>query len=37
MAIIIEVTQEADGGFHAQRLTESIFTQADPRAHAIYS
>ena len=27
--IIFEVTQEADGGFCAECLTESIFTQAD--------
>ena len=27
--IIFEVTQEADGGFAAECLTESIFTQAD--------
>lgn len=27
--IIFEVTQEADGGFVAVCLTESIFTQAD--------
>jgi len=27
--IIFEVTQEADGGFVAECLTESIFTQAD--------
>lgn len=26
---IFEVTQEADGGFVAECLTESIFTQAD--------
>ncbi len=27
--LIFEVTQEADGGFTAECLTESIFTQAD--------
>ena len=27
--IVFEVTQEADGGFTAECLTESIFTQAD--------
>jgi len=27
--VIFEVTQEADGGFVAQCLTEAIFTQAD--------
>ncbi len=27
--ILFEVTQEADGGFTAECLTESIFTQAD--------
>ena len=27
--IIFEITQEADGGFVAECLTESIFTQAD--------
>ena len=27
--IIFEVTQEGDGGFCAECLTESIFTQAD--------
>jgi len=27
--IIFEVTQEADGGFVAECLTESVFTQAD--------
>jgi len=27
--IIFEITQEADGGFAAECLTESIFTQAD--------
>jgi hypothetical protein len=27
--IIFEVTQDADGGFSAECLTESIFTQAD--------
>ncbi|HLY59544.1 MAG TPA: 2-phospho-L-lactate guanylyltransferase [Terriglobia bacterium] len=27
--IIFEVTQEADGGFVAECLTESIFTQAE--------
>ena len=27
--LIFEVTQEADGGFVAECLTESIFTQAD--------
>ena len=27
--IIFEVTQEADGGYVAECLTESIFTQAD--------
>jgi predicted RNase H-like HicB family nuclease len=27
--IVFEVTQEADGGFVAESLTESIFTQAD--------
>jgi predicted RNase H-like HicB family nuclease len=27
--IVFEVTQEADGGFCAECLTESIFTQAD--------
>lgn len=27
--IVFEVTQEADGGFVAECLTESIFTQAD--------
>jgi len=27
--IVFEVTQEADGGFAAECLTESIFTQAD--------
>ncbi|MFA6107971.1 MAG: 2-phospho-L-lactate guanylyltransferase [Candidatus Latescibacterota bacterium] len=29
MEIIFEVTQEADGGFVAECLTETIFTQAD--------
>jgi predicted RNase H-like HicB family nuclease len=27
--IVFEVTQESDGGFVAECLTESIFTQAD--------
>jgi predicted RNase H-like HicB family nuclease len=27
--IVIEVTQEEDGGFIAEGLTENIFTQAD--------
>jgi len=27
--IIFEITQEADGGFCAECLTESIFTEAD--------
>ena len=27
--LVFEVTQEADGGFTAECLTESIFTQAD--------
>ena len=27
--LVFEVTQEADGGFAAECLTESIFTQAD--------
>jgi len=27
--LVFEVTQEADGGFVAECLTESIFTQAD--------
>ena len=27
--VIFEVTQETDGGFVAECLTESIFTQAD--------
>ena len=27
--IVFEVTQEADGGYCAECLTESIFTQAD--------
>jgi predicted RNase H-like HicB family nuclease len=27
--IVFEVTQEADGGFTAECLTESIFTQGD--------
>lgn len=27
--IVFEVTQEADGGFSAECLTESIFTQGD--------
>jgi predicted RNase H-like HicB family nuclease len=27
--IVFEVTQEADGGFFAECLTESIFTQGD--------
>lgn len=27
--VVFEVTQEADGGFVAECLTESIFTQAD--------
>jgi len=27
--IVFEITQEADGGFCAEYLTESIFTQAD--------
>lgn len=27
--IVFEVTQDADGGFSAECLTESIFTQAD--------
>jgi len=27
--IVFEITQEADGGFCAEGLTESIFTQAD--------
>ena len=27
--VIFEVTQEADGGFSAECLTESIFTQGD--------
>lgn len=27
--IVFEVTQESDGGFCAECLTESIFTQAD--------
>ncbi|HEV2492872.1 MAG TPA: 2-phospho-L-lactate guanylyltransferase [Terriglobia bacterium] len=27
--IVFEVTQEADGGFVAECLTESIYTQAD--------
>ena len=27
--IVFEVTQEADGGFVAECLTENIFTQAD--------
>ena len=27
--IIFEITQESDGGFVAECLTESIFTQAD--------
>ncbi|MGO8787366.1 MAG: type II toxin-antitoxin system HicB family antitoxin [Terriglobia bacterium] len=29
MSIIFEVTQESDGGFVAECLTEGIFTQAD--------
>lgn len=29
MEIIFEVTQEADGGFVAERLIEPMFTQAD--------
>ncbi|MBI4648871.1 MAG: 2-phospho-L-lactate guanylyltransferase [Bacteroidia bacterium] len=29
MELIFEITQEADGGFVAECLTESIFTQAD--------
>jgi len=29
--LIFEVTQEADGGFVAECLTEGIFTQADNR------
>ncbi len=28
--LVFEVTQEQDGGFAAECLTESIFTQADP-------
>ena len=28
-AIVFEITQEADGGFVAECLTEGIFTQAD--------
>lgn len=27
--IVFEITQEADGGFTAECLTEAIFTQAD--------
>ncbi len=27
--LVFEVTQEADGGFYAECLTESIFTQGD--------
>jgi predicted RNase H-like HicB family nuclease len=27
--IVFEITQEADGGFYAECLTESIFTQGD--------
>jgi len=27
--LVFEVTQEADGGYSAECLTESIFTQAD--------
>ena len=27
--IVFEITQEADGGFAAECLTEAIFTQAD--------
>jgi hypothetical protein len=27
--LVFEVVQEADGGYHAECLTESIFTQAD--------
>ena len=27
--IVFEITQEADGGFSAECLTESIFTQGD--------
>ena len=27
--LVFEITQEADGGFVAECLTESIFTQAD--------
>jgi predicted RNase H-like HicB family nuclease len=27
--IVFEITQDADGGFSAECLTESIFTQAD--------
>ena len=27
--LIFEITQEADGGYVAECLTESIFTQAD--------
>jgi len=29
MSVIFEVTQESDGGFIAECLTEGIFTQAD--------
>jgi predicted RNase H-like HicB family nuclease len=29
MSIVFEVTQESDGGFTAECLTEGIFTQAD--------
>ncbi len=29
MSVIFEVTQESDGGFVAECLTEGIFTQAD--------
>ena len=29
--IVFEITQEADGGFVAECLTESIFTQGDTR------
>ncbi len=32
--IVFEITQEADGGFCAECLTESIFTQGDSWAHA---
>lgn len=29
MSVVFEVTQESDGGFVAECLTEGIFTQAD--------